>query len=267
MPNTGRAQLDFEQEVIVIPEMHEVEPYIWRTSMNPWAYRLSLQYDKRAVAGNDIDFTFQIRSKTGESLSDMHVFITDKRLTTYRHVRPVLSDGQYRMTYNPPWAGKYRFEIVFRAADEWIRLSKNVKIKGSNKEKMPDERLTDAGYSVKIIPIPEQIYADHVTTFIYEFRYNGEPLTGIEKLNGVDMQAAVWDETRRFFMYATPKQNPGRSDAAISMVFTSPREYTIFAEFKHNGKIQRIRHVIDVLEEKIKKRGRGLSFGNDDLFK
>jgi hypothetical protein len=119
---------------------------------------------------------------------------------------------------------------------------------------------------VKIIPIPEQIYADHVTTFIYELQYNGQPLKYIEKLNGVDMQVATWDETRRYFMYATPKQNPGRSEAAVSMVFTSPREYTIFAEFKHNGKIQRVRHVIDVLEEKIKKRrGRSL-FQNDNLF-
>jgi hypothetical protein len=94
----------------------------------------------------------------------MHVFITDKRLTTYRHVIPTLSNGEYRFLYQPLWAGKYRLEIVFRAADEWIRLSKKVKIKGGKKENMPDEPLTDAGYSVTIKTIPEQIYADHVST-------------------------------------------------------------------------------------------------------
>jgi hypothetical protein len=259
------AQLDFNQEVIIIPAEHDIQPYKWRTSLNPWIYKPSLKYDKKAVAGNDIEFVFTVQSTTGENLSDMHVFITDTGLNTYRHVMPPFRESQCKFIFKPLRAGKYRFEIVFRAAGEWVQFSKKVKIKGKKQEKISDESLADSGYTVKIKTIPETIYADHVATFIYEISYNDEPIRAVEKINGLDMQVAAWGESLRHFIYATPRQNLGGSEIAVSMVFPSPRKYTVFAEFRHNGAIRKIRHVLDVHEEITNRPGES-SFRNNDLF-
>jgi hypothetical protein len=79
------------------------------------------------------------------------------------------------------------------------------------------------------------------------------------------MHVAAWGESLRHFIYATPKQNIGGPEVPVSMMFTSPREYTIFSEFKHNGEIRRIRYVADITEEKKRKPGR-LFFRDDDSF-
>jgi hypothetical protein len=176
----------------------------------------------------------------------MHVFITEKELSTFRHIRPIFDQGNYKFRYNPPWDGKYRFEIVFKASGKWIKRSIKIKFKGRNKDKFPDESLSDTGYNVKIKTIPEEIYANHVGTFIYEISYKGNPIQGIEKIDGFDMQVAAWSKSRRDFIYATPKQNFGGSEVAVNIVFPNSTEYTIFAEFKHNGILRRVKYNVDI---------------------
>ncbi len=79
--------------------------------------------------------------------------------------------------------------------------------------------------------------------------YKGIPLKGLEKIDGFDMQVAAWDEDMKEFIYATPRQNLGGPEVAVSIVFMRPGKHAVFGEFKHNGVIRKVDLVVDVREE------------------
>lgn len=245
----SHAQLDLEKEVLIIPDTHNEKPYIWKVLRNPRDYELNLQYDD-AAAGKETTFSLGIRSKGISKIDDLHVFISDEDLHIYRHMRPVISgDGKYIFDFKAPQAGRYRFEVVFKAQEGWINLSKDVKIKGDKKTSEPEAKAGDENYSVKVKLIPKRIYSEHVVTIVYEIMYKGAPLKGIEKIDGFDMQVAGWDEDMKEFIYATPRQNLGGPEVAVSIVFMRPGKHAVFGEFRHNGIIRKIDLVVDVWEE------------------
>ncbi len=63
------------------------------------------------------------------------------------------------------------------------------------------------------------------------------------------MQVASWDEDLKEFIFATPKQNLGGHEVAVSLVFMRPGRHAVFAEFKHKGVIRKIDFVLNVFEE------------------
>lgn len=244
----AQAELDFGQEVLVIPDTHNEKPYIWNVQVNPHEYELILE-PGQPLAGEPADFGFSINSKSGEAIGDLHVFITDKELHAYKHIKPEFNNGRYRFVYNAPWAGKYRIEVVFNAGNGWINLRKDINVKGRRADHEAFGHEDDKGYSVKAKLIPRKIYAEHVVTVLYELSYNGTPIKGLEKIGGTDMQVAAWDEDLKEFIYATSKQNLGGPEVAVSFVFMRPGKHAIFAEFKHNGVIRKIDLVVNVYEE------------------
>ena len=241
------AELDFDQEVLVIPDIHNEKPYIWQVARNPKDYELAFEQSK-AVAGKDARFTFSVNTKSLSSLSDMHVFITDDDLHAYKHLRPDFADGKYTFTYNAPWAGKYRFEIVFKTAKGWVDLKKDIKISGGREQR--DVRIPgDEDYQVKVKIVPRVLYTEHVVTFLYEILYKGAPVKDIEKVDGSDMQLATWDEDLKEFIFSTPGQNLGGPETAVSAVFRRPGKRAVFAEFRHKGVTRKVELVINVPAE------------------
>ncbi|MFZ5998052.1 MAG: hypothetical protein ACOYW7_11290 [Nitrospirota bacterium] len=248
VPFAAQAELDFGQEVLVIPDTHNEKPYIWQVQVNPKEYELLLE-NAQPLAGEPTTFGLLINSKSGESIRDLHVFITDEELHTYKHIKPVFDNGRYKFTYTAPWAGTYRIEVVFPTGKGWVNLRKDIKVKGRRADHDAAGHEDDKGYSVNVKLIPRKIYAEHVVTFLYELSYNGTPIKGLEKIGGADMQVAAWDEDLKEFIYATPKQNLGGPEVAVSFVFMQPGKHAIFAEFKHNGVIRKIDLVVNVYEE------------------
>ncbi len=245
----SHAQLDLEKEVLIIPDTHNEKPYIWKVLRNPKDYEFTLQYDN-AAAGTETTFSMDIRSKGQSKIDDLHVFIADKDLHVYGHLRPVMSgNGKYTFGFKMPQAGRYRFEAVFKTQDDWINLSRDIKIKGDKKTSEPETKAGDEDYSVKVKLIPKKIYSEHVVTIVYEIMYKGIPLKGLEKIDGFDMQVAAWDEDMKEFIYATPRQNLGGPEVAVSIVFMRPGKHAVFGEFKHNGVIRKVDLVVDVREE------------------
>lgn len=245
----SHAQLDLEKEVLIIPDTHNEKPYIWKVLRNPKGYELNVEYGNTA-AGTETTFRLGIRSKETSKIDDLHVFIADEDLHIYRHMRPVKSaDGEYLFGFNAPQAGKYRIEAVFKTQGGWVNLSKDIKIKGDKKSSEPEVKPGDEDYSVKARLIPKRIYSEHVVTILYEIMYKGAPLKGLEKIDGFDMQVASWDEDMKEFIYATPRQNLGGPEVAVSIVFMRAGKHAVFGEFKHKGVIRRVELVVGVQEE------------------
>ena len=88
-----------------------------------------------------------------------------------------------------------------------------------------------------------------MVTILYEIMYKGAPLKGLEKIDGFDMQVASWDEDLKEFIFATPKQNLGGPEVAVSIVFMRPGKHAVFGEFKHKGVIRKVELVVGVQEE------------------
>lgn len=238
------AELDLDQELLVIPDTHNEKPYIWNVARNPKGYELAMEYSDQASPAR---FSFEVRKDTAEKIREVHVFITDSDIHLFRHIRPVEGDGRYQFPFEVPANGSYRFEIVLKTEKGWANLRKDVRLKGVGKQTDDPER--DRGYSVNLKLIPRKVYAEHVVTFLFDIAYNGQPIRDIEKVDGTDMRFASWDEDLKEFLYVTSKQNLGGPEVAISTVFMRPGKRAVFAEFRHRGETRSIEMVVDVLME------------------
>lgn len=255
LPISVWGALDLDKEVLIIPDTHNEKPYIWNVMRSPRGYELALEYGGPATGLND-QLSLEVKSESPTKMEDVHVFITDKDLHTFVHVRPIKKgEGKYSFKFDAPTTSKYRFEIVFKTDTEWVNLRKDVKLMKVPRNAEPASKPGDEDYSVKIKLYPKKIYADHVGTLLYEISYKGKPLNDIQKVEGVDMQVATWDEDLKEFIYMTPKQNLGGPEVAVSLVFMRPGKHAVFAEFKHNGVIRKIDSVLNVLEEPREDRG------------
>lgn len=253
-PSQSSAQLDLDQEVMVVPDTHNEKPYIWHVERTPGGYELVLS-GNGAKAGEGPNYVFRIISPSGIRPENVHVFITDGDLHAYAHRKAVRTGDDYLFSYDAPRPGKYRLEVVFEATRGWINLSKNIKIGGPARGTAADEPPGDEDYEVNIKLIPKKAYAEHVVTFLYEILYKGKPLRDLEKLDGFDMQVAAWDEDLKEFIYATPRQNLGGPEVAVSFVFMRPGKHAVFAEFKHRGVVRRIDSVVLVHQESLHDKG------------
>jgi len=260
IPSLLYAQLDLEQEVLIIPDTHDAEPYKWNKKWLTWGYDVRLDYGT-LIAGNDSEFTFSIKAKT--TATEVHVFITDKQMNVFKHLRPESENGIYKFIFNAPSQGEYRFEFVFKTdKDDWIDLSENVSIKEGVKREVLSEQYKD--YSVNVKLVPDKVYAEHVVTLIYEIRYNGTPIKYPDKMDGADMLISSWDESRKDFIYTSSRQNVN-GEIAASIVFMKPGRHRVFSEFRHNGAVKVVETDIDVLEETLQ-RERGFGFRDQSSF-
>jgi len=250
MSPSSYAQSDAKKEKLIIPDTHNEKPYIWKVKRNPKDYEFALQYEK-AAAGTETVFNLAIRSKPQAKIEGLHVFIADEDLHIYRHLRPAMSgDGnKYTFAFKPPQAGKYRIEAVFKTQDGWINFSRDIKIKGDKKVSESETIAGDEDYSVSVRLIPKKVYSEHVVTILYEIKYKGTLLKELEKMDGFDMQVAVWDEDMEEFIFATPGQNLGGPEVAVSIVPMTAGKHAVFAEFKHKGIIRKIELIVNVYEE------------------
>ena len=247
LPSLAQADLDLDQEVLVIPDTHNAKPYIWHVRQDPQGCELVFKHMRPAGQANQ--FLVGITDGSGEVIGEMHVFITDDDLQTYTHVRPAKdSDGRYSFNFAPPAAGMYRFEIVFRTDKGWVNLRKDVTLEKSA-VKETDTSPGDEDYDAKVKFYPRKIYVDHVGTFLYQLSYRDKPLADIEKIDGADMQVGTWSEDLKEFIYMTPQQNLGGPEVGVSMVFKRPGRHAVFAEFKHKGVIRRVDFVVTIYAE------------------
>ena len=241
--SSSAAELDLDKEVLIIPDTHNEKPYIWKVARNPKGYELVVE----RAANDSGRFSFEVRKETPDEVQEVHVFITDDDLQIFRHIRPVLKDGRHMFSFEAPKTGTYRFEIALKTEKGWVNLKKDMRLKGGGTQMAEPER--DKGYSVNLKLIPRKVYAEHVVTFLFDLAYNGQPILDIEKVDGTDMSLASWDEDLKEFIYATPKQNLGGPEIAVSAVFMRPGKRAIFAEFRHRGETRSIEMVLDVLME------------------
>ncbi|RJQ48330.1 MAG: hypothetical protein C4538_03950 [Nitrospiraceae bacterium] len=246
------AQLDLEQEVLVIPDTHDSEQYKWKKARNTRDYKVRMDHSP-LIAGNATEFNFTVTTKTPKTINGMHVFITDKGLNAFRHISPESETGRYRFIFNAPSQGKYRFEFVFKTSEDgWINLSEDVSIKEGVEKDMLQEQ--DKDYSVNVKLFPEKVYAEHVVTFLYEISHNGSPVKYPEEMEGADILLASWDKSRREFVCAGSRQNVD-GQIAVSVVFMKPGTHRVFAEFRHNGKVRIFSHTVEVRDEALIDRG------------
>ncbi len=246
---TAFAELDLEQEVLIVPDTHNEKPYIWKVNRNPKDYELVLGYDN-LVAGKDNPVELIVSPPSGEKVNNMHVFIVDADLHDYAHIRPDKDvTGKYTFRFNPRLTGKYRVETVFESSKGWVSIGKDIRVKGGKSGSISDTNPGDEDYHVAVKVIPRKIYTKHVFTLLFDIKYKGEPLKGIEKVDGFDMQVATWDEDLKEFVYATPKQNLGGPEVAVSIVFMRDGKHAAFAEFRHKGISRRVDLVVEALEE------------------
>lgn len=257
------AQLDLDQEVLVIPDTHNEKPYIWHVERNPRGYELVLP-DSQVKAGEERSYVFKILYPPGAPPGDVHVFITDEGLHAYAHRKAARTGDDYHFRYKAPGPGKYRLEVVFETGKRWVNLRKDIKIGGHASGTAAGELPGEEDYEVKIKLIPKKAYAEHVVTFLYEILYKGKPIRGLEKMDGFDMQAGAWDEDLKEFIYATPQQNLGGPEAAVSFVFMRPGRHAVFAEFKHRGVVRRIDSVVLVHLESLHDKGAIENLGTAD---
>lgn len=246
-PVSSYAQLDLDKEVFNIPDTHNEKPYIWNVMRNPKDFELALQYASNS--GPESEISFSVLPVLPPNI-EVHVFVTDEDLHMYRHIKPLKAgDGKYLFKFNAPASGKYRFEVVFKTEKGWVDLRRDMKMKAAVKVAEKGARPGDEDYQIKLKLIPKRAYAGHVTTFLYEISYKGEPLKGLEKIDGSDMQLATWDEDLKEFIYARPQQNLGGPQVAVSVVFMRSGRHAVFAEFKHRGVMRRVESVVNVLME------------------
>lgn len=244
----ARAELDLEQEVVVIPDTHNEKPYIWNVKVNPAGYDLIMETGA-ITAGKEHEYAFSISSKKADNVENVHAFIADHDLHIYAHLRPSRTNGIYRFSYTAPQAGKYRLEVVFMASEGWVNLRKDFKIARGGSAMEAGKVPGDEDYRVTVRLFPKRIYSGHVVTIIYDISYKGKPLEELEKLEGFDMQVAAWDEDLKEFLYITPRQNLGGPEAPVSLVFMRAGKHAVFAEFKHKGIIRKVDFVATVYEE------------------
>jgi hypothetical protein len=242
------AELDLEQEVLLIPDTHDNKPYIWQVRRNPRDYELDIVHEK-SPAGENVNFTMNIFSKKGKKAEDVHLFITDRDLQTYEHIIPSPDgDGRYLFSYSPPFDDKYRFEVAFQTTEGWITLKKDIKLKATAKS-FRQTRPGDRDYQITVKLIPARVYSEHVVTLLYEIRYKHQPVEDLQKIDGFDMQVGSWNKNLGEFIYATPKQNLGGPEVAVSLVFMTTGRHVVFAEFMHKGVKRRVEFDVDVYEE------------------
>lgn len=240
------AGFDLEQEVITIPDTHRDKEYRWKVQKNPKDIDASLTYGEAGATG--IPFTLALNSKSGMVFDQLHVFISDRDLHHYAHIRPTKpGDGTYSFTFNPPEKTGYRFEIVFKTSEGWVNLSRDLKLPAGRGVK--EMQAGDELYDVKLKRYPKTIYAGHVATFVYELAYKGLPLKELEKIDGDDIQFASWDESLDDFVYSPSTQNTGGPEVPVSVVFTKPGRRAVFAEFKHKDIVRKIESVVTIYEE------------------
>lgn len=259
-PSLLFAQLDLEQEVLIIPDTHDAEPYKWKTKWLTWGYDVRIEHGT-LIAGNDSEFTFGIKAKT--AVTDVNVFITDKGLNVFKHLRPDSENGKYKFIFNAPSQGEYRLEFIFKTAEDiWINLREDISVKEGVKTEIRSEEHND--YSVKVKLFPENVYAEHVVTLIYEISHRGVPVKYPEKIDGADMLIASWDKSRKEFICAGSRQNVN-GEIAVSIVFMKPGRHRVFAEFRHNGAVRVVQMDIDVLKEP-RQREHGIFFRNQNPY-
>ncbi len=249
------AQLDLEQDVIVIPDTHEVEKYRRKVIVKPDDIDFTLT-PENMVASVDTEFRLFLQSKKDEKIGKVHIFVTNETLNQFNHIYPEKKgDDTYRFLYYAPMAGKYRLEIIFESERGWINLKKDIVI--SEAKDNPDiaKREKDVDlYHVKVESHPQKVYSEHVVTFVYDLSYNGAPIEEIERIGDATMHLAAWNEDLDHFVYYITDKNMINAKAAISAVFMHIGTYKVFTEFKHNSETNIVDFVVDIKKEPEKEK-------------
>ncbi len=244
---THKTIFDPEKETISIPDTHEnPEPYKWNVTLNPKDFGFSLH---RSPDGR---YNLVLDSTSDAKFEEIHLFVTNRKLEFAYHIIPdFIGKNTYNFAFLAPQKGKYRFETILKTEKGWINFRKDIKL-ARETEKMPPKTLGPE-YEVLIRTVPEKVYSDHITTFIYEIRYKGKPVTDLQKTGGVDMHLFTWNTTWLYslkeFNYLVPKQNFGGPEVVVSLVFSTPGKQVVFGEFSHLGKKKIIRYEVDVASE------------------
>ncbi len=120
------ASLDFDQEILHIPETHESEKYLWDVRNDPEDFKLTLTRTQKGKTGA-IAFMEKISPPHGEFIEKVHVFVVDKKFQIFEHIFPVRQgDNLYSFDFTPSKKGTYRVETVLQTNKGWVKLSRNL---------------------------------------------------------------------------------------------------------------------------------------------
>lgn len=252
LPAASHAGFDIEQEVLTIPDYHDIAAYEWKVERNPKGFGFTFAPSQSPEGTNhELDISIPADRK----IEEMHVFMTNKALDIFEQFIPQPGQrNKYKFTYAFPEAGSYYFEVALRTGKGWVNLSKKVEIEKAAFRAKNVKSLEDQGYEIKIKHIPSSaVWTQHVTTLVFEIFLNGKPVHNLESIQGSDMHLFAW-KTFWFkkvghFEYATSRQNLGGPEVGVSLVFKKTGRYKIFAQFKHLNTIHTIQMELDVGHE------------------
>lgn len=228
--------LDFGQETINIPEMHDSAPYIWQVSKGPATYRAEITGVPEQNA-----YLLTVSPPPAQGEVRMDLFLTDKRLQGFSHpTLKRLDDGSYLFSAPLQERESYQAEIIFKDGTGWVNLSRKftATVPGALSEK--GEAGQGGEYEVRIKQFPEKAYSKHTVTFVFEVLKDGRPVDDLEPVDGARIRVAAWRPGSWFrsaddFVYADSQGNESNLEAGVSLVFDDVGTHRIFAEYRHQG--------------------------------
>jgi len=246
---------DLDKESLQIPDTHESKQFIWEVRKNPRGFVVSIEQSK-PLESPIINFRVIISPPENEKIESAQFFMVDKDFRHYEHIFPTQQTGNVSLfNFQPASENQYRIETVLKTDKGWVKIDRDLKFADIKPALEKSENLKN--YQINIKTFPQKVYADHTVTFVFEIFYNGEPVTGLEKIKESEIHLASWGTSffNSFgeFIYATSSQNLGGPEAGVSMVFERPGTHKIFATFRHLGKNHTIETEIEAMEEEVSK--------------
>ena len=232
-------ELDFDKEVLHIPETHETDAYIRDVPTNPDDYRLQLKKEPQPA-----EFSLLVSHTDEATIDEVHVFVTDADFEHFSHIFARKKEaGRYGFAFDPPEKDEYRFEMMLKTTAGWVKSGETMDLEAAPGQ--PASEIKDrSGYEVIIRKFPPRIYVDHVATLVFEIIYNDTLVTDLEPIHGSEIHLAAWSSSffTRFgrFTYAAASQNLGGPEAGVSLVFKDNGRHKVFATFKHRGQIRTV---------------------------
>ena len=239
------AGLDFDQEVITIPNTHDFEAYLWEAMEDPSGLTASIQ-------GQDDGHTYTVRFTGGPSVSSLEAYITDPEVREFYHENAIpVGRGIFAFSFSPATTGKKLVELVGKTdTGTVVHLRKTLKVEQTLKTMNSDQ----PAYTVTEKHFPEEVYADHVVTFVFSVKKGNNPVFDLGDGKGEVVHGAGW--RRGGFLQAPGDFVPAFAsgggtgpEIAVSMVFRESGNHRIFMEFNHQGAIYRYETELLVLRE------------------
>ncbi|GAA2292800.1 hypothetical protein OKJ48_01790 [Streptomyces kunmingensis] len=230
-------------------DVEEAGPAFGGLQISERGYTLDLERDR--LPGRTGTLRFTIRKDAGgapvtsykkEHGKELHLIVTSRDLTAYRHLHPVrAADGTWSTPVSLPEAGDYQVFADFtpRGEDEGLTLGTGLGVAGRYAPApLPAPAATArvaGGYEVRIEGGLEPGAASELTLRVSR---NGRPVTDLEPYLGAYGHLVALRSGDLAYLHVHP--HDGRPGPGVSFTATAPSAgtYRLFLDFKHDGEVR-----------------------------